>query len=91
MVDKNVMIPLPLLSRIIDLLGYWDVSNYDIVLQLEHCDVTKALNNKKRRLELRDDYAKMFHAKDEDARDDAHIRYLQQKSWLRDDEDGAPF
>jgi hypothetical protein len=91
MVDKNVIIPLTLLLRIVDLLGYWDVSKYDIVIRLEHCDIIKALNNKKRRLELRDDYAKIIHAKNVDARDDARIWYLQQKSWLRDDEGGVPF
>ena len=88
---KNVLIPLPLMDRIIELLGYWDVSKYDIVIQLEHCDITKALNMKKRRLELRDDYAKIIRAKDDDAKDDARIWYLQQKSWLRDDEGMNPF
>ena len=88
---KNVMIPLNLLFRIVELLGYWDVSKYDVTIQLEHYDVTRALNTKKRRLELRDDYAKIIRAKDEDTRDEARIWYLQQKSWLRDDDGGAPF
>ena len=89
--NKNVMIPRALLCRIVELLGYWDISKYDVTLQFEHYDVTKALNNKRRRLDLRDDYAKIICAKDQDIRDEARIRYLQQKSWLRDDESSVTF
>ena len=83
---KNVMIPLALLERIVELLGYWDVSDYDPVIQLEHLDVIKSLGYKKRRLGLREDYAKIIHAKNEDDRDDARLAYLQNRAWLRHDE-----
>jgi len=80
------MIPLALLDRIVELLGYWDVSNYDPVIQLEHFDVLRALDLKKRRLALRDDYAKIVHAKNTDDRDDARIAYLQNRVCLQRDE-----
>ena len=88
---KNVMIPLELMDRIVELLGYWDVSNYDPVIRLEHFDVLRFLNLKKRRLDLRDDYAKIIRADNEADRDEARIAYLQHKAWLRDDERHDPF
>ena len=88
---KNVMIPLSLMNRIIDLLGYWYVSKYDVTIQLEHYDTLRALKCKKYRLGLRDGYAKIIRAKDDDTRDEARINYLQQKCWLRDGENGVPF
>ena len=87
----NVMIPLSLMESIIDLLGYWDVSKSDAAVQIEHYEVLRFLRLKKRRLELRGDYTMMIRAKDEDGRHDARIRYLQEKSWLLEDERGCPF
>ena len=84
--SKNVLIPLQLLHRIVDLLGYGDLSNYDPVIQLEHFDILRFLDLKIRRLGLRDDYAKIIRAKNTDDRDEARIIYLQNKAWLRHDE-----
>ena len=84
--SKNVMIPMSLLNRIVELLACWDASNYDPVIQLELFDILKYLNFKKRRLGLREDYAKIIHAKNEDDRDDARLTYLQNRAWLRHDE-----
>jgi hypothetical protein len=88
---KNVMIPLPLLRRVIGLLECWDVSNYDPVVQLEHYDVLRSLMLKRRRLDLRDDYARIIRSKNESDRDDARIAYIQNRNWLRDDERGLSF
>lgn len=88
--SKNVMIPLELLNRIAELLGYWDVSNYDPVIQLEHFDVLRSLDLKKRRLDLRDDYRNIICANNLFDRDEARITYLQHKAWLRDDERRNP-
>jgi hypothetical protein len=88
---KNVTIPLTIMEAIIELLEYWDVSKNDVVTQLEHHNVLEFLKLKKRRLELRDDYAKIISAKNEDVRHDARIQYLQEKSWLREDEVGYLF
>jgi hypothetical protein len=84
--SKNVLIPLPLMHRIVQLLEYWDVSNYDAAIQLEHYDILKYLNVKKRKLDLRDDYANIIRAKNEDSRHEARVRYLQNKAFLRNDD-----
>ena len=89
--DKNVMIPLALFYQICDLLGYWDVSQYDPVIQFQYLHVLRVLDLKRRRFGLRDDYAQIIRAGSQDDRDHARIRYLQKKSWLARDEDDGPF
>jgi hypothetical protein len=83
---NNVLIPLALMCRIVELLEYWDASNYDVVIQHERLDVLNALHLKKRKLELREDYSKIVFAKNEDDRLNARINYLQNRSCLRNDE-----
>jgi hypothetical protein len=83
---KNVMIPLTLLYRIVELLGYWDVSNYDPVIQLEHFDIIRSLNLKLRRLDLREDYLRIIRANNKDDKDEARIEYLKNRACLRYDE-----
>lgn len=85
--DKKVMIPLSLMNKIIELFEYWDVSGYDPVIQLERQEVIRCLDIKKRRLGLRDYYAKIIFSDNEDKRDEARIRYLQEKYWLREGSD----
>jgi hypothetical protein len=82
--NKKVMIPLSLMDKIIELLGYWDVSEYDPVIGLEVIEVLWQLDIKKRRLGLRDYYAKVIHTDNEDKRDDARIEYLKERLWLRE-------
>jgi hypothetical protein len=84
--SKSVLIPASRLQRIIELLEHLDISNYDIFVQLEHIDNLKFLQGKKSRLELRDNYAKIILANNEDDRHDARISYLQHKALLRLDE-----
>jgi hypothetical protein len=80
------MIPLTYLYRIVELLGYWDVSNYDPVIQLEHFELLRFLSLKLRRLDLREDYLKIIRANNADDKDNARITYLQNRAWLRHDE-----
>jgi hypothetical protein len=80
--SKNVMIPLSLMRRIIDLLGYLQTPHNE--LSYEHCDILDELMIKMKRVELRDAYAKIISAKNEDDRHDARIEYLQQKNILKD-------
>jgi len=84
--SKNVLIPLTLVYRIVELLGYWDLSNYDPVIQLEHFDILRFLNLKIRKLDLRNDYAKIIHAKNTDDRDYARLSYLQNRACVQRDE-----
>ena len=83
--DKNVKIPMGLFSRIIDLFDYLDVSGYDPAIQYDYDNIMLALVKKKQSLELREAYAKIISANDEDTRRSARMRYLQQKRVLNDD------
>ena len=83
--EKKVLIPLPLLLRIIELLEYWDISEYNRAIREEYDDVQQSLAVKMQKLELRDAYAKIIAADNEDSRHDARIDYLWKKSRLRAD------
>jgi hypothetical protein len=83
--SKNVKLPVELFSRIIDLLDYIDLSGYDQAIQIDCDNIMLALIKKKQSLELREAYAKIVFAEDEDARHDARMRYLRQKRCLNDD------
>jgi hypothetical protein len=78
------MIPIPLLKRVIELLEYWDVSKYDRSIQSDYDDVLRALNVKVQKLDLRNAYARIISANNQDDRDDARINYLWRKSLLKD-------
>ncbi len=88
--EKKVLIPLSLLDRMIGLLEAWDVSKRELDIRCEYHNVLGELVWKKQKLELRDAYAKIVLADTQEARDEAHIRYLQQKR-LMDDEAEEPF
>jgi len=81
---KSVLIPVPLVKRIVELLGYWNVSNYDCVIRDERRAILHALDVKMQKLDLRDAYAKIVTADSEDNRDDARIDYLWEKARLGD-------
>jgi len=77
--SKDVKIPLALLSQTIALLGHWNVRAYDPAIQYDYDNVYMALLKKQQSLELRQAYAKIIFAENEDARFQARMRYLQQK------------
>jgi len=81
---ENVKIPLPILNRTIELLENLDVGGYDTSVQCDYDAVYFALLKKRRDIELRETYAKIVYAKDEQARHEARMNYLQQKR-LNDD------
>jgi len=83
--QRNIQIPLVLFKKIIELLEYWDVSGYDLTIQSEHHAVLCALRTKQSSLDLRKAYSQIIYAKDEDQRDEARMRYLRQKHYLRAD------
>ena len=80
--EKNILIPMQLLTRIVELLEYWDVSKYDRIVQDDYCGVLRELMIKMRKIELRDAYASIIKAKNSDDRDWARIHYLQLKRQL---------
>ena len=82
--SKNVLLPLLLLKRIIELLEYIDVSNYDIAIRDDYTDILWELKVKIQKLELREAYANIVQASDEDARFAARMEYLWQKNRLGD-------
>jgi hypothetical protein len=81
--SKNVMIPLSLMERTIELLGYLQPAAYND-LRYEHCDILNELLIKKQKLELREAYAKIVTADNEEVRHHARIEYLRQKRFLKD-------
>jgi len=84
MMTQNVLIPLDLLNQIIDLLGYWNILEYDRSIHYNYYIILQELQIKRDKLSLREAYSKIIHAPNQDARDDARIRYLQQKRQLQD-------
>lgn len=77
--DKNVSIPLSLFFRVIELLEYLDVPEYTTHFRQDYDDILYALLKKKQSIELREAYAKIVYAENDDDRFDARMRYLQQK------------
>ena len=81
--NTNVKIPLDLLKKIIYLLEYINVDEPALKNDLEN--ILFALYKKMESLALRDSYAKIIYAKDEDARHLAKMSYLQQKRAYKED------
>lgn len=75
----NVKIPLLLLRQTITLLEYLDTATYGTDIRDDYDNVYRALLKKRQSLDLRDDYAKIIFAADEDARHAAKMQYLRQK------------
>jgi len=88
---KNVVIPLFLLDRIIELLDALEPSEYH-ELRYEYGEIRWALKVKKQKLKLRDAYAKIISADNSDVRNDARIEYLRLRNLRRaEDTDNYPF
>ena len=81
--NNNVLIPLSLFMRVIDLLDYWDIPATH-GLRFEYCAVLRELKVKLQKLELRTAYSKIVSANDGDARHEARIEYLRQRHHLGD-------
>lgn len=83
--NKNVKIPLSLLSQTISLLEHLDMSDYDYSIQMDYDNILYAFLKKQQSLELREAYANIIFAEDENTRFEARMRYLQQKRNAIDD------
>ena len=84
--SQNVMIPLSLLDKLIELLESWDISEYGYPVRDEYCHILWALRLKKQKLELRGAYARIINADSQDDADRARIDYLQKKRMVFEDE-----
>ena len=78
--SKNAEIPLPLLKTIITLLEYWDTSLFDCSVREDHWHALWALKLQLLKFDLRDAYARIVKAPDDDARHMARMEYLQLKT-----------
>jgi hypothetical protein len=81
MTGKNVLLPIPLVKRMIALLEEGDVSGCS---RDDQRDILQSLVVKMRRIELRGAYAEILAADSEDSRRDARLSYLRQKNRLDD-------
>lgn len=81
---ENVKIPLSLLNQTIDLLENIDISRYQHPIPTEYENILCDLHKKKQSLALRQTYAKVIFARDEDKRFDARMQYLQEKRNIAD-------
>ena len=77
---KNVEIPMSLLKSLVVLLECWDVSLFDRSIRDDYWHALWALKLKLLKLDLRDAYAKIVKAPNDDARHLAHGEYLKLKN-----------
>jgi len=83
MKPKNVQIPLDIFKKLIEFLEYWDVSQLDPGIHNDYTIMLTALHKKRDSLDLRDSYAKIIHADDDDKRFSARMDYLQHKRLIQ--------
>ena len=67
------------MSQTLALLEHLDMSDYDPAIQYDYDNVYMAFLKKRQSIELREAYAQIIFADDENARFDARMRYLQNK------------
>ena len=83
--NTNVKIPVVLLLETINLLETIDFGLYDYATQEEVEFILYSLRKKKEALALREAYAKIIYAKDDDSRHSFRMQYLQKKRELNKD------
>jgi hypothetical protein len=78
--SKNILIPRHTFEKIIEILespGFMRLPNF-----YDYIDVYHELKFKKQRMDIRNTYAKVIKAKDDDSRDNARLEYLMQRKQL---------
>jgi len=83
--SENVKIPLPLLDKTIELLEWIDIIDYEPSFSVLHDYVLSAFKIKKQKLDLRQTYANIIFADNDDERFDARMSYLQEKRKIKED------
>jgi len=74
--SRNITIPLPLFSKITNLLDNMDISDVPPYLRPDYADILCALMKKQQSMELREAYAKIINADSDIDRHDARMQYL---------------
>jgi len=82
--NDNLKISLSLFNQVFYILENINIRSYCDTFQTEYFDLVDALNRKKAAIELRVVYADIIHAKDEDTRHWAKMRYLEQKRLINE-------
>lgn len=80
--SSNVLIPMDILKKTVELLRYWDISKFDRVIQDDYHDIMFVMTTKMKKIELRAAYSKVVKAKNEDARHSARMEYLWQRNQI---------
>lgn len=80
--SKNITIPFSTFEQIIELLDDIDAERYGCNFYNAYCEVLTKLKVKMQKIELRDAYAQIIQAKDEDEEFHARIEYLRLKREL---------
>lgn len=81
---KNVQIPLELFNAVVDIMEYIDTSNYASDFKNIFENVLEALQEKKNKMNLREDYQRLIAANksgNEDKQIEARIEYLKNKKF----------
>jgi len=82
---KNIQIPYTLFKNLLEVFEYIDISNYTEDFQAMYNNVVEELQEKQRRMELREAYGKLAAANktnNEDTQHEARIDYLRKKNNL---------
>jgi len=77
--QKNIQIPLTLFKEIVEFLEYMNGFNLDILFTDMRDSILSQLRAKQDSMSLREIYADIIYAKDDDKRHDARMHYLQMK------------
>ena len=77
--QKNVQIPLALFREIVEFVEYMEQCNLDILFADMRDSILAGLRAKQDSMALRENYADIIYAKDEDKRHDARMKYLHMK------------
>ena len=81
---KNITIPYSLFSKTIDLLDSLDFLDYSQHTQELYFDVLFALLRKQQSIDLRNAYANIINAENDDERHEARMNYLFEKRQKHD-------
>lgn len=77
--QKNIQIPLSLFKEIVEFVEYMDNSCLDTAFAAMCGSILAGLSAKQDSMALREHYADIVHAMDDDKRHNARMRYLEMK------------